>query len=111
MRARLSCLVCMSLLIPFMSCATPENLPERHAFREIPEVQEPVRSGEPSSTTIQAVESKLKHTKGSQVLISKRLLNKLLEEEKSSELARNKLSGEIEALKKVDREEPLKFVQ
>jgi hypothetical protein len=71
----------------------------------------PKESHSSATSTFQTVEAKLKHTKGNQVLISKELLEKLLEEQKATEQARVRLSGQLEALKKVDREEPQKFVQ
>ena len=89
------------------ACSSPPKQPEPLVLE-----RRPVKEGHSSaSSTFRVVEDKLRHTKGRQILISKELLQQLLEEQKASEQARARLSGQLEALKKIDREEPAKFVQ
>lgn len=62
------------------------------------------RLGEPrkDSKTVSQIENKITHNKGDQILLSKKLLQALLKEDRIALQETNRLSEQLEALKKVD---------
>ncbi len=96
------------LILAGCSTAQPPR-PQPVLLNTAPDASKPIYP-ESSSKTISLVERKILRAKGNLVTVSKKLLRELIEEEKLSESKRGKLSAQLEALKKVDREEAQKAV-
>lgn len=98
------------LFLVLAGCSTAQPpRPQPVPFNTATDASRPIYP-ESSSKTISLVERKILRAKGNLVTVSKRLLRQLIEEEKLSESKRDRLSAQLEALKKVDREEAQKSV-
>jgi hypothetical protein len=103
MLSRPSRLIYLLALLGAGACSTPAPLPPVQALKPKLVLEDrPVQKKENSSETVQRIERKISRTPGSAVLISKKLLKRLIEEAKNSEEKRSKLSAQLEALKRVD---------
>ena len=91
------------------TASVAQTAPPKHAPPTAPSPS--AQNQQTRSRSFSAVEEALRKTKGSKVVLTRKLLKELLREEQRYQAKCERLTGQLEALKHIDTEEPKRIIQ